>query len=122
LYFGKMALFPSRFSPTGTFSDLVAFFRNSTGSRSLIIALVSLAIPAIWILMMLDTRVEVAPKPPRITYIRNLPANVSDAELRKIQIEYQADYDRRKAVADAANAERRRKFKEINDTLKGYGF
>jgi hypothetical protein len=117
-----MSLFPTRFSPTGAFSDLAAFFRNNAGNRSLPIALASIAITAFWVLLVLDRKVEVPPKPPKITYIRNLPANVSDTELRKIQTEYQADYDRRKAIADAANAERRRKFKEINDTLKGYGF
>ncbi len=117
-----MSILPPPSSPNGAIKDLIAFFRQDDNPRRFLIAAVALAIPLFWVvLFLLDAKV-VPPKPPEIIYIRNLPANISTAELKKMQNEDQADYDRRKAIQEATKAERRRKFKELNDKLKGYGF
>lgn len=119
-------MLPPSPGPTGALKDLAAFFRRDDTSKrfwpkQVLIALVSLAIPMIWVALFLADGKVAPPKPPEIIYIRNLPANVSTAELKKMQAVDQADYDRRKAIQEAKKAERRRQFKELKKTLDGYG-
>jgi hypothetical protein len=116
-----MSMLPPSAGPSGAFKDLVDFLRQDNNPKRFLIAAISLAIPMIWVALFLADGKVAPPKPPEIIYIRNLPANVSAAELKKMQAVDQADYERRKAIQEAKKAERRRKFKELKETLDGYG-
>lgn len=104
-----MPVLPPFSRPSVAFSDLKAFLRNRDRDRWLGGALALLFTAIIIVVFFLDASVNTAP-PPQIIYTDSWSANRTDAEIVAQQKEDQA-------ARAAAQQERQRQFKELQDKL-----
>lgn len=100
---------PRPVSPRAAWRDLRAFLAERSKHQWIALFL-AIAIPAgtLWVFV-LDSRTNLEPGP-RVTYVDSWPANLSDAEIKARQ---KATQEQR----DAADAERRKRWKELGDRL-----
>jgi hypothetical protein len=100
---------PRPVSPRAAWRDLRDFL-SQRSKHQWIAAFLAIAIPAgtLWVFV-LDSRTNLEPGP-RVTYVDSWSANLSDAEIKARQ---KATQEQR----DAADAERRRRWKELGDRL-----
>lgn len=100
---------PRPASPRAAWRDLRTFLAHRS-KHQLIAAFLAVAIPAGTLyIFALDSRTNLAPGP-RVTYIDSWSADVSDDEVKARQAVHQ---ERR----EAADAERRKRWKELGDRL-----
>lgn len=104
-----MPVLPPFSRPSVAFADLKAFLRNRDRDRLVGGALALLITAIIVIVFFLDAKVNTAP-PPQIIYTESWSANRTDAEIMAEQKEDQAK-------REAAQKERQRQFKELQDKL-----
>ena len=104
-----MSWFPKPVSPRAAFRDLAAFMRQRSREQVIAASLALLVTAIIVIEFIVDAQMGTAP-PPRITYVELYPSNRTDA-----QIIAQQKVDQ--AAKDAANKERQRQFKKLENQL-----
>ena len=104
-----MPVLPPFSRPSVALADLKAFLRNRDRDRLVGGVLALLVTLLIVVIFFLDAKVNTAP-PPQIIYTDSWSANRTDAEIIAQQKEDQA-------AREAAQAERQRQFKELQDKL-----
>lgn len=104
-----MPVLPPFSRPSVAFADLKAFLRNRDRDRLLGGALALLVTLLIVVIFFLDAKVNTAP-PPQVIYTESWTANRTDEEIM-------ADQRKDQAVREAAQKERQRQFKELQDKL-----
>ena len=105
-----MPVLPPFTRPSAALADLRAFLRNQDRNRLLGGALALLITGLILVIFFLDAKVNTAP-PPQIIYTESWSANRTDAEII-------AQQKKDQAAREAAQKERQRQFKELQDKLR----
>ena len=104
-----MGWFPKPVGPREAFSDLRAFMRQRSREQVIGALLAVLMTTIIVIEFLVDSKINTAP-PPQIVYVESWPENRTDAEIV-------ADQKKDQAELEAANAERQRQFKKLENQL-----
>jgi hypothetical protein len=116
-----MSLLPPPSGPSGAWADLREFFRTNTGVHKVGIAALAFGYPAFMFTMMYLSQKTIEPRPAKIIYVSNWPKSRTDAQIRAQQMADQAKRDERDKLRKAAQEERRRQFKELEDTMNSIG-
>ena len=104
-----MSWFPKPSSPAAALRDLFAFMRHSSREQRLGAALAFLVTAIIVIEFLVDAQTGMK-VPPTVTYVELYPANRTDADIIR-------DQKKDQAVRDAAEAEKRRQFQQLEKRL-----
>jgi len=104
-----MSWFPKPSSPRAAFADLRAFMRQRSRDQVIGFICAVLVTMIIVIEFLVDSKINTAP-PPQIVYVESWPENRTDAEIV-------ADQKKDQAELEAANAERQRQFKKLENQL-----
>ena len=108
-YLGRMPVLPRPVSPRAAWADLRAFLGRRSREQTIGAICALLATALIVVAFYFDPMVNTAP-PPTVIYAESFRADRTDAQII-------ADQKKNQAAREAAQAERQRQFKELENQL-----